>query len=248
LTNTQGLRESSPKLLMVGAGGHARVLQELLAEAGIALSGYVAPDGNGSLLEGELERFDDEQLLRGDVSPTEFLLVNGVGSAGATAARASVFARFKGAGFAFLQLEAQSAVVSASAVLSEGVQILHRALVHTDALVDENTIVNSGAIVEHHNRIGANCHIAVGAVLCGQVSVGRGTHVGANATVLQGLKIGENCIIGAGAVVTRDVPDNHVAVGVPAVAKPIDQWAGRPAESAGETADEPNADGVGGAS
>ena len=225
---------------MVGAGGHARVLQELLAEAGIALSGYVAPDGNGSLLEGELERFDDEQLLRGDVSPAEFLLVNGVGSAGATAARASVYARFKGAGFAFLQLEAQSSVVSASAVLSEGVQILHRALVHTDALVDENTIVNSGAIVEHHNRIGANCHISVGAVLCGQVSVGRGTHVGANATVLQGLKIGENCIIGAGAVVTRDVPDNHVAVGVPAVARPID----RPA---GGAADQTIAEGVGGA-
>lgn len=222
------LRESSPKLLMVGAGGHARVLQELLAEAGIALSGYVAPAESSSLLEGDLHRFDDSELIGGsgdsaaggDLAQT-YLLVNGVGSAGATTVRASVYAKFKAAGFSFLQLEAQSAVVSASAVLSEGVQILHRALVHTDAMVDENTIINSGAIVEHHNRIGANCHIAVGAVLCGQVSVGRGTHIGANATVLQGIQIGENCIIGAGAVVTRDVPDNHVAVGVPAVAKPI---------------------------
>ncbi len=213
------LRESSPKLLMVGAGGHARVLQEVLAEAGIALSGYVAPAESSSLLEGDLRRFDDAELTS-DLAQT-YLLVNGVGSAGATTARASVYAKFKAAGFSFLQLEAQSAVVSASAVLSEGVQILHRALVHTDAMVDENTIINSGAIVEHHNRIGANCHIAVAAVLCGQVSVGRGTHIGANATVLQGIQIGENCIIGAGAVVTRDVPDNHVAVGVPAVAKPI---------------------------
>jgi len=216
LTN---LRETSPKLLMVGAGGHARVLQELLAEAGIALSGYVAPAEGGCLLEGELERIDESALVDGGFSATDYLLVNGLGSAGPTTVRAAVFAKLKAAGFNFLQVEAQSAVVSASAVLSEGVQVMHRAVVHSDAIVDDNTIVNTGAIVEHHNRIGANCHIAVGAVLCGQVSVGRGTHIGANATVLQGVKIGENCIIGAGAVVTKDVPDNHTAVGVPAVSK-----------------------------
>ncbi|MEY4492430.1 MAG: pilin glycosylation protein PglB, partial [Actinomycetota bacterium] len=73
--------------------------------------------------------------------------------------------------------------------------------------------------VEHHNVIGAHCHIAIGAVLSGNVTVGERTHIGANATILQGVKIGSNCIIGAGAVVLHDVPDNHVAVGVPAVAK-----------------------------
>lgn len=217
-----GLRESTPKLLMVGAGGHARVLQEILAEAGIALSGYVAPAGD-CLLHGDLERIDESALKDGSLAAADYLLVNGVGSAGATTARANVFAGLKASGFSFLQLEAQSAHVSVSAALSEGVQVLHRAVVHTDATIDDNTIVNTGAIVEHHNRIGANCHIAVGATLCGQVVIGDGTHVGANATVLQGIKIGENCIIGAGAVVTKDVPDNHTAVGVPAVIKPNKQ-------------------------
>ncbi|MFM5968339.1 MAG: acetyltransferase [Micrococcales bacterium] len=214
-----GLRESTPKLLMVGAGGHARVLQELLAEAGIALSGYVAPAGD-SLLHGDLARFDESALTDGTLASDQYLLVNGIGSAGATTVRAQVFAKLKSAGFSFLQLEAQSAHVSASAVLSEGVQVMHRAVVHTDAFVDDNTIINTGAIVEHHNRIGANCHIAIGATLSGQVTVGAGTHIGANATVIQGVKIGENCIIGAGAVVLSDVPDNHTAVGVPAVSKP----------------------------
>lgn len=225
LPNSQStvvLRESTPKLLMVGAGGHARVLQELLAEAGIALSGYVAPAGD-CLLHGDLARFDESALTDGTLASGDYLLVNGIGSAGATTVRANVFAKLKSAGFSFLQLEAQTSHVSASASLGEGVQVLHGAVVHTDAVVDDNTIINTGAIVEHHNRIGANCHIAVGATLSGQVSVGSGTHVGANATVIQGVKIGANCIIGAGAVVLADVPDNHTAVGVPAVSKPNKQ-------------------------
>ena len=83
-------------------------------------------------------------------------------------------------------------------------------------------IVNTGAIIEHDAVIGRSCHISVGAKLAGEVAVGQGTHVGIGATIIQGIQIGENCIIGAGAVVIRDVPDNHMAVGVPAQNRPIE--------------------------
>lgn len=224
LANTlaKDTRSIAMRLLMVGAGGHARVLQEVLAEAGHELAGYVAPSDAGSLLEaseesGALEHFTDEQVLALD--PASVLLINGVGSAGDTALRASVFEKFKAAGFNFLQTSAQTSHVSESASLQEGVQVMHKAVVHSNAKVDDDTIVNTGAIVEHHNVIGAHCHIAIGAVLAGNVKVGERTHIGANATVLQGVTIGSNCIIGAGAVVLKDVPDGHIAVGVPAVAK-----------------------------
>jgi len=206
-----------PNLLMVGGGGHARVLQELLTEAGHDLAGYVALSDAGLLLEGVLQRYTDEQVLA--LNPEEFLLINGIGSSGDLSLRASVFEKFKAGGFNFLQLVARTAHVSDSAAVTEGVQVMHMAVVHTDAKIDDNTIVNTGAIVEHHNVIGAHCHIAIGAVLAGNVTVGDRTHIGANATVLQGVTIGSNCVIGAGAVVLNDVPDGHVAVGVPAVAK-----------------------------
>ena len=211
-----------PNLLMVGGGGHARVLQELLFEAGHELAGYVAPSDAGLALvvaaDAEpLLRFTDEQVLA--LNPEEYLLINGVGSSDDLSLRASVFEKFKAAGFNFLQLVARTAHVSDSASITEGVQVMHMAVVHSDAKIDDNTIVNTGAIVEHHNVIGANCHIAIGAVLAGNVTVGDRTHIGANATVLQGVTIGSNCIIGAGAVVLNDVSDGHVAIGVPAVAK-----------------------------
>ena len=206
-----------PNLLMVGGGGHARVLQELLTEAGHDLAGYVAPSDAGLLLEGALQRYTDEQVLA--LNPEEFLLINGIGSSGDLSLRASVFVKFKAAGFNFLQLVARTAHVSDSSAVTEGVQVMHMAVVQTDAKIDDNTIVNTGAIVEHHNVIGAHCHISIGAVLAGNVTVGDRTHIGANATVLQGVTIGSNCIIGAGAVVLNDVPDDHFAVGVPAVSK-----------------------------
>jgi UDP-perosamine 4-acetyltransferase len=196
------------QLLMLGSGGHARVLQELLEEAGHELAGTVAPG----------EGISDEEVLA-SYAPADYLLINGLGSSSDLTLRDSVFAKYKAAGFNFLQLQAQTDHISESAKLMEGVQVMHMAVVHSEAFVDDNAIVNTGAIVEHHAFVGASSHIAVGAVLCGNVVVGNRTHVGANATVLQGVKIGSNCIIGAGAVVLHDVPDNSIAVGVPAVVK-----------------------------
>ncbi len=212
----------TPELLMIGGGGHARVVQEVLREAGHELYGYVAPDENGlkisaSLTTGQLDRYSDEHALGFD--PEDFLLINGLGSTSDLTLRASVFEKYKAAGFNFLQTSAQTSHISESAHLLEGVQVMHMAVVHSLSIIHENTIINTGAIVEHDTIIGAHSHISVGAVLCGNVTVGERTHIGANATILQGVKIGSNCIIGAGAVVLHDVPDNHVAVGVPAVAK-----------------------------
>ena len=50
----------------------------------------------------------------------------------------------------------------------------------------------------------------------GAIEIGERTFVGANVTIMPGVKIGERCVIGSGSVVTKDVPDNSVACGVPA--------------------------------
>jgi sugar O-acyltransferase (sialic acid O-acetyltransferase NeuD family) len=215
-----------PKLVMLGSGGHARVLQQTLRDVGFELHGYVAPRDVDSRLapdDGGVEVAwlgYDANLLEFDRE--DFLLINGIGSAGSLHVRQSVFEKFTEAGFNFLQIVSDTAIVSDSANLLEGVQVLAGAIIGVDAFIDEDTIVNTGAIVEHDAVIGRSCHISVAAKLAGEVSVGQGSHIGIGATIIQGLQIGENCIIGAGAVVIRDVPDNHMAVGVPAQNRPIE--------------------------
>ena len=49
-----------------------------------------------------------------------------------------------------------------------------------------------------------------------KITIGNDVWIGANVTILPGVTIGNNVVIGAGAVVTKDIPDNSLAVGVPA--------------------------------
>lgn len=59
----------------------------------------------------------------------------------------------------------------------------------------------------------------------GRITVGDNTHIGWDVTIMPGVSIGKNCVIGCNAVVTRDIPDNSVAAGVPArVIKSINQY------------------------
>ena len=52
--------------------------------------------------------------------------------------------------------------------------------------------------------------------LFGRITVGDNVHIGNNAIIMPGVTIGSNCVIGCGAIVTRDIPDNSIAVGIPA--------------------------------
>lgn len=64
--------------------------------------------------------------------------------------------------------------------------------------------------------------------LFGTIVIGDNVHIGTNAIIMPGVSIGSNCVIGCGAVVTKDIPDNSIAVGVPArVIKTVEEYYGK---------------------
>lgn len=81
-----------------------------------------------------------------------------------------------------------------------------------------------GLIIEDNTAISLNCTIATNnhdvydrpVITCKPVHIKKNVWIGVNVTILPGVTIGENAVIGAGAVVTKDIPDNAVAVGNPA--------------------------------
>ncbi|KRC60456.1 hypothetical protein ASE14_05390 [Agromyces sp. Root81] len=208
--------DGARRLIMLGGGGHARVLQETLAAAGRSLGGYIAPERSTFLVD--TDHLGGDEALDG-LEAGEVLLVNGLGSVGDPTSRRRVFVEATARGFSFATVVDPSATVRSSARIGHGAQILAGSIVNSDAVVGDDCIVNSGAIIEHHATLGAHTHVAPGAVIGGSATVGESTHVGLGARLIQGVAVGSLCTIGAGAVVIRDVSSGVTAVGVPAVSR-----------------------------
>lgn len=197
-------------LLILGAGGHARVVVDILRAGSAPLLGLL--DRDAKLHNTEV---DGVPVLGGDDvvakhASGDVLLVNALGNVarqgdGGLKARRALFEAFKAKGYTFAQVISPAAVVSPRATLGEGCHIITRAVVHPGAVIGDNAIVNTGAQVDHDCRIGAHAHIAPGAVLCGNVTVDEGSHIGAGAVIIENIKVGAGAVVAAGAVIVKDV-------------------------------------------
>jgi UDP-perosamine 4-acetyltransferase len=211
---------SAEGLVLLGAGGHARVLADALRLLGRAERAVVldaSAELHGTRLLGILVAGGDDLLcrMRGE-GFTQFLVA--VGGIRAFGVRRRLFEAAMQAGLEPGLLRHPSSVVAESVKLGAGSQVLAGAIVNACAEIGENVILNSGSIVEHDCVLGSDVHIAPRACLAGGVRVGRQVHIGAGATICENLRIGDRAIVGAGAVVIRDVPSEAVVAGVPAKA------------------------------
>ena len=77
-------------------------------------------------------------------------------------------------------------------------------------------ILNTNSSVDHDNRLGSFSSLAPRVATGGNVFLDEGSAIGIGAVILHGRKIGRHAVVGAGSVVTRDIPDQTVAYGVPA--------------------------------
>lgn len=191
--------------ILLGAGGHAKVLVDLLKEGGTSILGICDP----VLAARRESNWLGLSVLGGDdvlagFQPEALVLVNGVGFLPGSLTREKLYLSLHRKGFHFASLVHVRAIVSSSAELNPGVQVMAGATVQPGSIILENTIVNTQASVDHDCTIGPHVHIAPGANICGGVTVGRGAFVGAGATVAQGINIGEGAVIGAGVTLTQD--------------------------------------------
>lgn len=207
-----------PRVLGLGAGGHARVaLESLRAAGGYVVAGFLDPreDLWGTLIDG-VPVLGGDDLLAGQFDEGVGLVFVGLGSADDTRPRRRLYDLAQTLGMGAVTIIDPSALVSSTASVHEGATVLPRATINAGSVVGENAIINTAAVVDHDCRIGAHAHVASGATLASGVQVGDGAHVGAGAVVRQGVSIGEHAVVGIGAAVVRDVEPETVVTGVPA--------------------------------
>lgn len=198
--------------MIIGAGGHARVLIELFRAMGdfdlVGVVAHTAPkDPLGLPLLGDESRL---KRLRAEGVDHAFVAV------GDNDARARLGDWLERLGYALPEAIHPSAFVAPSARVAPGAVVMARAILGTDAVLAPLAILNTGAIADHDVVLGAASHAGPGSVMAGHASLGARALLGAGAAVRPGIAIGEGAVVGAGSAVVENVPDAATVGGVPA--------------------------------
>ena len=200
-------------VIILGNGGHASVLTEILQLQNRKIIGFTAPEQQVNLFN-LLYLGNDEVIEQYDKS--EINLVLGLGTIQISTIRKLIFKQFKSLGYNFASIIHPNVIISSTVNLAEGVQIMAGAIIQTHTKIADNTIINTGTIVEHDCIIGKHVHLATGVTISGSVEIGDSCHIGTASTIIQGISIGKNSLVGAGAVVISNIGDGKKVIGVPA--------------------------------
>jgi UDP-perosamine 4-acetyltransferase len=199
-------------VVILGAGGHAKVVVELLRASGQTLVGLLDADPTPRQVLGVDVIGDDLRLpaLRREGIGRAFIAL------GDNRLRAEVGRKLGELGFELVNAISPQAMVSPSVRLGAGVAIMAGAVINAEGRIEDLAIINTGAVIDHDAWIGEAAHVAPGCALAGNVTVGRRAFLGIGCSVVPGISIGDDAIVGAGACVLRDVAAETTAVGVPA--------------------------------
>lgn len=203
-------------VIVIGAGGHAKVVLDVLLERGQRVIGLLDSDPakkNKELL-GVPVLGGDEILA--SYPPNNVSLVLGIGSSGRPNHRRNIYEALKSRGYLFPVFVHPSAIITHAVEISDGTIVMAGAVVQPGCRIGANCIVNTGARIDHDCQLGNHVHVAPGAILCGDVCVGADSHIGAGSTIIQGINVGEGAIVAAGALVVDNIPDRTTVLGVPA--------------------------------
>lgn len=206
------------KVVVVGAGGHARVVVRLVMLT------------TGFEIVGVADRTRDQfgqQIGSAQINTTlndiDAWRLSGVTSLalalGSNPEREQIARRADDYGLDCVTLVHPSAIVDESVTLADGAVVCAGAIITPDARIGRGVIVNTGSTIDHETEVGDFAQIAPGVHIAGRVKIGGRAMIGLGASILPNVAIGRDAVVGAGAVVTRNVPDGTTVVGCPARAK-----------------------------
>lgn len=194
-------------IFLIGSGGHASVLEEIISMTDQKLLGILDPNRkpgekclNSVVLGGD--EFIDEYL------PDDISLVNGVGTLPGNNKRIEISKKYREKGFSFSTLIHPSAIVSSEVEIEEGAQIMAGVTIQRDVKIGKDSIINSNSSIDHGCLVGESVHISPGVTLGANVIVGDCSHICLGSSLIQDIKIGKGSIVAAGSIIFKDIPEN----------------------------------------
>ena len=189
------------KIALIGAGGHAKVIIEILEEMGEGIE--MINDKNAALTT--LYGYP----ISTDMPAPDLSVIISVGSNKIRKRVANELVN------PFATAIHPKANLSKRAVIEKGTVVMAGVSINSNTVIGKHCIINTNASVDHDCIIGDFVHIAPGSSVAGGVTIGEGTQVGVGSSIIPGISIGKWVTIGAGTVILDDVPDYAVVTGVP---------------------------------
>lgn len=193
----------SSQLVIIGAGGHGRVIADIAI-----LNGY-----------DDIVFLDDSPSVSTAGPVKEFskhLSADFIVAIGSNSIRKNIQKQLENAHAKVVSLIHPQAVVASDVIIGNGSVVMAGSVINPGVIIGNGVIINTCSSVDHDCIIADYVHISVGSHIAGSVSIGDETVVGAGATVINNISICKNCLIGAGAVVVKDIPFPDTYVGIPA--------------------------------
>ncbi|MGL5049548.1 MAG: acetyltransferase [Fusobacteriaceae bacterium] len=210
------------KVIIIGAGGHAKVVIDIILQRQKRLNDNVEIIGilDDSFSETEKKRLFGiliigklDKIL--ELSKDIFYVI----AIGSNKIRKKIAERYSSINY--ITTIHPNSIIAEEVEIDLGTVVMAGTIVNSYTKIGKHCIINTGSIIEHDNVLSDYVHISPNATLCGGIKIGEETWVGAGATVIQGVEISKNVIVGAGSVVVGSIEDNSIYVGIPAKNKEL---------------------------
>ena len=200
---------NSKPVIILGTGGHAKVVTDALKLSGRKIVGFITLD---MVID---SYFCDEKILGNDSEiskylPSEIELINGVGALPDKSLRCELADKMRKQGYSFATVIHPSAVIASDVTLEEGVQIMAGTVIQAGTKIGKDSIINTGTLIDHDCKIYENCQISPGVVLSGGVIVEKNSYIGTGAKIIQYITLKEECVVAAGAIIYKDVSSKTI--------------------------------------
>jgi sugar O-acyltransferase (sialic acid O-acetyltransferase NeuD family) len=204
---------SKPRLILIGAGGHAHACIDVLEEQGrFQIAGLVGiSDEIGTYRLGYPVIGSDDNLPH-LAEKYHYALIT-IGQIRSPETRVHLYNLVSSLGFELPVVVSPYAHVSRHATIGAGTIVMHGAIVNAGAKVGVNCIINTRALLEHDTLVQDHCHISTGAIINGSVQVGTGSLIGSCSVAKEGISLGKRCVVGMGLTVRGNLTDDAKFVG-----------------------------------
>ncbi len=207
-------------MLIIGAKGFAKEVLEVLHQNNSLKDVAFFDDVNEDIVGKLYDTFPILKSIEEVQNYFNFVSKNFTIGIGNPSLRKKLYDKFTSLGGEFTSTISPKATIGNFANhINDGCNIMTGTVITNDVFIDKGTLINLNCTIGHDCKIGAFVELSPGVHISGNCTIGSYTTIGTNATILPKLIIGTNVIVAAGAVVTKNVPDNCMVAGIPAIVK-----------------------------